>query len=154
MADRKKKHGKHGEPASLSSSGAYPAPSALLEYEALFHAIDGFIRANTNFESSIPTNEAIDAIGRCTDLKSVFSTPLQRQLFSMDTALRWVLFLSVAPERAVTEGDEPFDPAESFSAQEALALISNVYDIGVQETVWDHFEVDEDEEDDESEEVD
>jgi hypothetical protein len=122
-------------------------PDLAAAHEHLFHAIDGFIRANCNFESSVPVNAAIDDIGKSTSLQEAFTTPLQRQLFNMDSALRWVLFLAVAPERAEKEGDAPFAPG-SFSSQEALALVSQVYDIGVQETVWEHFEPEEDEEDD------
>lgn len=114
----------------------------LAAHEALFHAIDGFIRANCNFESSVPVNAAIDEIGKSATLQGAFTTPLQHQLFNMDSALRWVLFLAVAPERAEKEGDAPFAPG-SFSSQDALTLISQVYDIGVQETVWEHFEPEE-----------
>lgn len=113
--------------------------------EALFHAIDGFVRANCNFESSVPVNTAIDEIGKSVTLQEVFMIPLQRQLFNMDSALRWVLFLTVAPEHAEQEGDEPYT-ADTFSSEQALTLISQVYDIGVQEAVWEHFDVDEEEE--------
>lgn len=113
--------------------------SILSSHERLFGAVDGFIRSNCNFESSVPVNAAIDAIGSATSLQDVFAAPLQRQLFNMDSSLRWALFLTVAPERAENEGDAPFAP-ESFSSQEALTLVSQVYDIGVQESVWEHFE--------------
>ena len=135
---------------------AHTPPNALATpdaYESLFHAIDGFIRANCNFESSVPVNAAITEIGTSASLQDAFMIPLQRQLFNLDSALRWVLFLTIAPERAEKEGDAPFAPG-SFSCQEALALVSQVYDIGVQESVWEHFEDDDDEDDDEDDEDD
>lgn len=121
------------------------------KYEALFHAVEGFVRANCNFESSIPVNAAVDEIAQATSLQAVFSIPLQRQLFNMDAAIRWTFFLSVAPERAVEEGDEAATPLGSFSAQEAFTLISQIYDIGTQENVWVHFEWDDEDEEDEEE---
>lgn len=133
-----------------------PLPSGpeLDTHEMLFHAIEGFIRANSNFESSVPVNAAIDEIGNSMSLQEAFTIPLQRQLFNLDSALRWVLFLTIAPERAEKEGDAPFAPG-SFSSQEALTLISQVYDIGVQDAVWEHFEdEDEDEDYDDEEEAD
>jgi hypothetical protein len=124
-------------------------PQELVSHEALFHAIEGFVRSNCNFESSVPIEAALDEIGQSITLQDTFTIPLQRQLFNMDSALRWVLFLTIAPDRAEKEGDALFAPG-SFSSQEALALISQVYDIGVQDAVWEHFE--EDDEDDEDEE--
>lgn len=139
------------EPASERIVRKKSVTSGLAAHKNLFHAIDGFIRANCNFESSIPINAAIDEIGESVTLQDVFTAPLQRQLFNMDSALRWVLFLTVAPERVEKEGDTPFAPG-SFSSQEALTLVSQIYDIGVQETVWEHFESeDEDEDEDDGE---
>lgn len=135
-------------PAARTQPNALATPDA---YESLFHAIDGFIRANCNFESSVPVNAAITEIGTSESLQDAFMIPLQRQLFNLDAALRWVLFLTIAPERAEKEGDAPFAPG-SFSCQEALTLVSQVYDIGVQESIWEHFEEDDDEEDDDEEE--
>jgi len=137
-------------PAARTQPNALATPDA---YESLFHAIDGFIRANCNFESSVPVNAAITEIGTSESLQDAFMIPLQRQLFNLDAALRWVLFLTIAPERAEKEGDAPFAPG-SFSCQEALALVSQVYDIGVQESIWEHFEEDDDDEDDDDEEED
>ena len=120
-------------------SQVFAAERDLAAHEILFGAIDGFVRSNCNFESSVPVNAAIDEIGKSLNLQDTFAIPLQRQLFSMDSALRWVLFLAVAPERAEREGDAPFAPG-SFSSPDALALVSQVYDIGVQEAVWEYFD--------------
>ena len=114
-------------------------------HRVLLRAIDSFVRSNCNFESSIPITTTLEEIGQCDTLQKIFAVPLQRQLFNLDSALRWVLFLSVAPERAEAEGDAPF--AKEFSSTEALKLIPQVYDIGAQESVWECFESDSDDED-------
>jgi hypothetical protein len=125
--------------------------TSLASHEALFRAVEGFVNANRNFESTILVETAIDDIGKSTTLQGAFMVPLQRQLFNMDSALRWILFLTVAPERAEKEGDAPFAPG-SFSSQEALGLVTQVYDLGVQETVWEHFDDDDDEDDEDDDE--
>lgn len=143
MASEPEKKSKH----SKRSSGSSKTP--LEEHEELFHAVEGFIRANTNFESSIPVNTAIEMIAGCTTLQELFTMVLQRQLLNLDGALHWALFLSLAPARAEEAGDKPFSAAAPFSATAALALIATVYDLGVQEIVGEHFEYDsEDEESD------
>lgn len=142
MAEQKKSS-KNKQPPQLTRQKS--SSSQIADRVELFHAIDGFVRGNCNFESSIPVNIAIEDIGKCGSLQAAFMIPLQRQLFNMEAALRWALFLVVAPEGAEKEGDEPFD--EEFSSQDALLLIAQVYDIGVQEMVWDHFEPDDEDED-------
>ena len=137
-------------PPVLTRQNAVSRP-ALSGHEVLFGAVEGFLSANCNFESSVPVKAALEELGKSTTLEEAFMTPLQRQLFGMDSALRWVLFLTVAPGRAEKEGDAAF-AAGNFSPQGALTLVSQVYDIGVQEAVWDHFEGDEDEDDDEDDE--
>lgn len=108
------------------------------DHTILYSAIDGFIRSNCNFESTPPISAAIDEIGKIGNLNEAFVIPLQRQLFGMDAALRWVLFLSAAAELAEANGDPPI--AGEFNVVEALRLIPQVYDIGVQEAVRDFFE--------------
>jgi hypothetical protein len=131
-------------PKSSRGRGKVPAPE-LVTCVSLFRAIDGFVRTNANFESSIPVNLALEEIGKSVSLQEAFAIPLQRQLFNMDSALRWVLFMTVAPERSESEGDAPFSDG-GFSSREGLVLIKQIYDIGVQDAVWEHFE---DETDDE-----
>ena len=142
---------KVGEPAVVDEPDATREPE-LADHDSLYHAIEGFVRANCNFESSVPINTAVEELGRCAGLQDAFAIPLQRQLFNMDAALRWVLFLAVAPQRAEEEGDAPCAPG-SFSCEGALGLISQVYDMGTQDSIWDHFESDDEEEDDEDEEA-
>jgi len=143
MADSKKDKSKRQSKAS--------AASPLGEHEELSLAVEGFIRANTNFESSIPVNATLELLNAQTCIQDVFTMVLQRQLLNLDGALRWALFLSLAPARAEEEGDRPFSPAAPFSAAAALALIASVYDMGVAEVVSAHFEYDSESESEEEE---
>lgn len=146
MAAEPEKKSKH----SKRSGGSSKSP--LEEHEELFHAVEGFIRSNTNFESSIPVNTAIEMVASCTTLQDLFTMVLQRQLLNMDGALHWALFLSLAPARAEEAGDKPFSASAPFSATAALALIASVYDMAVQEVVGEHFEYDSEDEDEDEDE--
>jgi len=125
---------------SGGSSGAAAPATPLRDHEELTLAIESFLRENTNFESSIPVNGALDAIAPLTTLQEVFTLPLQRQLLGLEGALKWALFLSLAGARAVDAGDAPYSAAAPFSAAAALTLIAQVYDLGVSEVVDAHFE--------------
>ncbi len=86
----------------------------------------------------MPVNAAISEIGKCDNLQDAFAVPLARRLFGIDAALRWVLFMTIAPDRA--EGDSIFAAGCGFSPQDGLTLISQVYDLGVRDAVLDHFD--------------
>jgi hypothetical protein len=151
MADAKKKETKR--PQATETRAVKPKTVTLAERPILRHAVEGFIRENSTCEASFPINTALEEMSQCDDLMAIFTTALRRQLFGMDAALRWLLFLSLAPGRAVSDssaGEEAF--ASPLSTTGALNLISTVYDIGVQTSVWEHFEEDEDDEDDEDDE--
>ena len=135
--EKKKRHSKKSSRAALTP---------LNEHAELFHAVENFIRTNSNFESSIPVNTTIELLGDCTSLQDVFTLVLRRQLLNMDGALRWAFFLSLAPARAENDGDRPFSGASPFSASSALSLIASVYDIGTGEVVYDHFDYETDSE--------
>ena len=117
----------------------------LESYGQLASAVKSFIDSNCNFESTVPIETAIAEISGTTDLMSVFALPLQHRLFSFDTALRWLLFLSIAPEKAVALGGERFSPHCPFNAEGAVNIIAQVFDRGVLDCVYDHFEEEDDE---------
>ena len=137
------------EPSPVVASRTHAKEPTLKDRPNLFNAIDSFIRANTNFESSVPVNAVIDDMDKCTRLQEIFQSPLQRQLFNMDAALRWALFMRCAPKRALEEGDPAY--TDRFDVEAAIDLIAQVYDIGVQEHVWEHFEIDSDDDEEEEE---
>lgn len=133
---------RHPRPSRANAPEAPPAAEDSPPLSAcglLYCAAESFIRDNAYFESSIPVNEALGELGRCATLEAAFAVPLQHKLFAMDTALLWLLFLRVAPGHAVEEGDKPFSAAAPFDAAEALSLLTQVYDLGVQDAVWGYF---------------
>jgi hypothetical protein len=116
-------------------------PICLKDCEGFLPAVESFVRANSAFESSLPVDSAVADLMPCTTLDQVFEAPLRRQLFTIDAALRWVLFLSLAaPSGEDDEGaDARFSADTPFSALAALRLIGEVYDLGADEIVWSHF---------------
>lgn len=117
------------------------------QYPVLFGAIKTFLYANSSFESSIPVNCAIDDIGKATDLQNAFVIPIQRQLFPMETAMKWVLFLTLAPPHAEKFGEQVFGSV--LNAHEALKTIGQIYDIAVVSLIYDNFEEDSSDEEEE-----
>jgi hypothetical protein len=132
----------------------------LKSFEPLLLAIDSFIRGNSNFESSIVVNTAIEELEQCSSLQQCFALPIQHKLFNIDTALKWILFLNIVPEKIVEQNaeDEEFMPLveefnsfSEFSCSDAMKLIASIYDIGVQDIVLSHLEDDESDSDEEDE---
>lgn len=132
----------------------------LKSFEPLLLAIDSFIRGNSNFESSIVVNTAIEELEQCASLQQCFALPIQHKLFNIDTALKWILFLNIVPEKIVEQNaeDDEFTPLveefntfSEFSCSDAMKLIASIYDIGIQDIVLSHLEDDSDDDsDDES----
>jgi hypothetical protein len=146
---KRSSHSRDARSGKTSDKGrAKKAGAALREHVALYGATENFIRGNSNFESAHPINAVVDAVAACTNFATLFATPLQHKLFTMESALRWVLFLNMAPARAAQEDDCSFSPEAPFNAGEALTLLAGVYDIGVQEVVWELFEAEEEDEED------
>lgn len=123
------------------------AANTIKAHEFFFQAVEGFIGDNCNVESSFPINEALTDIGECSTLQEAFAAPLRHKLFDMAAALRWVLFLKLAPALAEESGDEPFGAGAAFSADAAVGLIAEVYDLGAAAAVATYFEDDSAEED-------
>lgn len=133
----------------------------LKSFEPLLLAIDSFIRGNSNFESSIVVNTAIEELEQCVSLQQCFALPIQHKLFNIDTALKWILFLNIVPEKIVEQSteDEEFAPLveefnsfSEFSCSDAMKLIASIYDIGIQDIVLSHLEDDESDSDEDSDE--
>lgn len=116
----------------------------------LFDAIEGFIRQNANFESSIVQKRVVDEIGAATDVMVAFAVPMQNALLSMDGALRWAMFWRAAIDR----NDTADFPSDMFTADAAIRLITQVYDTGFQDAVLQYFEESDSSDDDEGDEGD
>jgi hypothetical protein len=123
------------------------AHGSLADCPAFHAAIEEFVRANNHFDSSYPVNAALEEMAKCHSFAEVFALPLQHKLFTMEVALHWALFLKLAPDRAAEEGDTS-TLAGNFSADDAFDKIASIYDIGVQNAVWEHFEADDDDDED------
>ena len=127
---------------------------SLQDHSQLSAAVKSFISSGANFESTTFVDSVIAETDAATDLMTVFALPLQHRLMSFDTALRWTMFLSVAPLKAIDLGDKPFSAHLPFSAGDALNIIAQVFDRGIQDCAYVHFDEDEDEDEDEVEEMD
>jgi len=137
------------------------ATKVLKDFDILYTAMDGFIRSNNNFESSMVINMALDELEQCTSIQQCFSVPLQHKLFSMDSSLKWVLFLVTIPEKIIEQNSEDeefmqimneFKVFSEFSCVESMKLIASIYDIGMQDNIFLHLDdEDSDNEEDNSE---
>jgi hypothetical protein len=123
--------------------------TTLKSFEVLNFAMDGFIRGNGNFESSVVINAAIEELEQCESFQQCFAIPLQHKLFSMETALKWVLFLTVIPDKIIEQESEDeefakqldeFNTFKEFSSSDALKLIASVYDLGIQDAILSHLD--------------
>ena len=132
----------------------------LKDFDILLCAVDSFIRGNGNFESSMAINSAMEELENVSSLQQCFSIPIQHKLFNMETSLKWVLFLTIIPEKLIEQNSEEeeftqqleeFKTFTQFSCLSAMQLIASIYDIGIQDVVLSHLDDDSDDEsDDES----
>ena len=131
----------------MSTKGASKRAPArpLIQHKFLYRAVLSFIRDNSNFESSVPVQALIEKIGKCISLQEVFFLPIQSRLFDFDTSLLWIFFLTIAPQRAESDGDTLNEFAE-FSCQDAMAVLPQVYDTGIESSVLCYFDADDDDE--------
>ena len=132
--------------------------TTIKDLEPLSFAIDSFIRSNSNFESSVIINAAVEELEQCTSLQLAFAVPLQHKILTLESSLKWVFFLTnIISNLTSTEADAEVDAEadaedaklkefDDFNSNEALKLIASVYDIGVQETVLCHIDEDSDSE--------
>lgn len=139
--------GKASAAAAGDREEHHGAPT-LGDCEILAGAVDAFVRANASIESSVPVTGALEKMRGLGDLQEIFAAPIRERLFTMDSALHWALFLHSAPKSAVEGGDPRL---KKFSEKKALALIADVYDLGMESAVWEHFEGSDDSDDGSSE---
>jgi len=135
----------------------------LKDFDLLLCPMDSFIRGNGNFESSMVINAAIDDLEKCSSFQQCFAIPLQHKLFNMETALKWVLFLNIVPQKIIehsTDDEEfmqtidEFKEFSSFSCEGAMGLISSIYDLGIQDAILSHLEDDDDDDDEDDDDED
>ena len=136
---------------STARTGGSAPPQTLADSAVFFAAVESFVRAHANIDASHPINTALAALGACNSLQTMFVVPLKERIFNLESVLQWALFLMVAS----SQESSPFPP-KSFSVQAAMEITAQLYDLGIDEMVWTHFEApdDEDEDDGEEDEVD
>jgi hypothetical protein len=157
MSDRPKKPEKKAASKPVPKASSRSSDQVVLPlsaYESLADAVESFVRSNSNFESSTVNDGVIADLKKCTDLNVLFLLPLQRRIFSMSSALTWVLFVKSMPVSVGDEDMPPFSEQVQFSADNALEMLAKVYDQGMEETIWEHFADDESEDEDEGEDED
>ena len=96
--------------------------TTIKDLDALNFAIDSFIRSNSNFESSIIINAATEEVEQCTSMQLAFAVPLQHKLLTLDSALKWVFFLtiiipSIISSLAPEEGEEDDEETKEMNSK-------------------------------------
>lgn len=116
------------------------------------NAVRSFLEANSVVESTALIEQAVVALDGCVSSDEAFPVPISCGLLSMSGALSWALLLSVLSRAEIEVDASPDVAAEAsapsfdrtFDANAALKLIEEVFDKGVQDVVWDHFDESED----------
>ena len=128
-----------------------------------FAAIQSFLKAHNNFESTQSINAVFEELQHCTSMNDIFNLPLSHKMLNMDAALHFMIFLSKMPDAFKSELDSddleaPFVGKDSFSVPDAVNMITDLYDLGVSDMISPHIDEaiededeDEDDEDDEEE---
>lgn len=146
-ADRAQKKSSNSAKTALAGKQPVPfvAPSTEKKAESgnsplaethpvLLDAIEFFLTENTVFESSNAVQLAMDDIEKSQNLNEAFIVAIQHKLLGMDAALRFCLFLSQAPGQINRDIDVPepvFAPADKFSADAALNVVYDVFNLAV-----------------------
>lgn len=113
-------------------------------------ALRKFWTANSAVESSALIDRAVADSAAIESSQALFPIPIQNGILSMEGALKWVLFLKALS--TLEAADAAFD--RTFSADAAMDLVVKVFDLGLQDEVWEHFEDDDDEDEDDDEDDD
>lgn len=124
-------------------------PSTLKNCPTLLEAVESFIRGNSTFESSVLIKLVVEAVADAQSLDAAFVIPIQKGLLNMDGALLWALFLDTAARGSVVE-DAGLGELGALNLAGAFTIIRQVYDLGLEAAVLDHFGGDESEEEEES----
>lgn len=114
---------------------ARPAPKDIGDRPHLVDAIEEFLKRNLVFESNATLRACVDDVEKCADLDAVFVAALRHRVLDTTGALRFALFLDLAPKLVNGYLDEPEAPLPLFSANKAFALMNDVLDRGVDDIV-------------------
>lgn len=118
----------------VKKTTAQPSSSQqpLKSNDLCFDFVKEFLGESAVVESSYILETVVDAVGECTTLQEMFKVPLQHFLFGMDVALRWILFLRVLFTK--------FQQFGELNCNEAMGVVIQVYDLGVEGLMPESFE--------------
>ena len=121
--------------------------------ESATEAIEKFLAANANFESSMILEMVMAEIREAPDLDAAALIPLRHRLLGFTSALAWSFFLheGVAAPLAAQGGAAAAGAAE-FDVSSYYSQIANIFDLAVEDAVG-AFVDEEDEEAEDEEEV-
>jgi len=147
---KKPRAGRPGPEVPAGGSTAAPlAPPPPAGPVLFLDAMQSFLQENSGFESSVAIEAMINEIRGAQSLDQAFLTPLRHKMLNFEGALKWAFLLHHGQKRAV-EDDIPF-PGGPLDLSKAYEGISQVYDIALLGALWDHFEGESsDDEEDES----
>lgn len=128
-----------------SATRAAPKPAAgtrvkMVSRPTMVKAIGNFLKAHSGFESTVAHDAVISDIEEATTLNEVFLVPLQHKLINMESALKFVLFLWLASSKPIDDSEPAYSSDAAFSTESALEALEGIYDLGIQDAVWDHVE--------------
>jgi hypothetical protein len=112
--------------------------STLGRTTSLIGAMGRFCAEHTHFESSIAGERVLDELAAATDVNHAALVPLRHKIFDFDTALRWGFFLSQALPHLALDGPRMIGgPNLDFDVGLYHNSLASVYDLAVQNAVWD-----------------
>ncbi len=131
------------------------AGTPLSEYQLLYDAVEAFVESHVNFENNETIEEVLDELKKTTDYRSMFKIPLAHKLFSMQSAMEWLIFIQLATKQDTQGGNtNKFSSLTNFSADDATNIILNVYTQSIEQNYLEFFAADSEDEDDDEDEDD
>lgn len=116
--------------------------------KTIHDGIINFIESNISYESNQAIDDTLKTISTTNNIEYIFRIPIENRIFNFNTAMEWLFFINITlsciKEEAI-EIPNTFDI--SFSLNDAMIYLSNIYD-AKKEDLMDYFEESSDDEDD------
>lgn len=112
--------------------------------------IIAFIDTKTSFESTQALDDTVESIEKLNSLENIFRVPIENRLFNFSVAMEWLFFINVAIQCIREEAIQvPATFDMSFSVDDAIIYLSNMYDAKKEDLLeyFDEHSSDESEED-------
>jgi len=111
--------------------------SPLAHHPRALNAVRHFLNANLNFENSAVLDLVVEEIGKASTLDAAFYTPLRHKILDYVGALKWAHFLHVGI-LSVCKNDGRLCGPSSWNICAALTNVAEVYNLAVQDHIWEH----------------